>query len=99
MSAPTATTWWVEVFLGETDGVASASARLHTRGRSTLAGRGTASVDLDDSEDVPEVGYELATARALVQLARHLFETAAEDISAIRGEPVSASELEAASPS
>lgn len=95
MTTPTATTWWVEVFLGETDGVASASARLHSHGRSMLAGTGTASLNPHD-RDVPEVGFELATARALVQLAHHLFETAAVDISDICGEPVSASELEAA---
>ena len=93
MSTTTAT-WWVEVFLGEIDGVASASARLHTRGPSTIAGKGTASLNPHD-RDVPEVGYELATARALSELAQHLFETAAEDISSISGEPVSAEELAA----
>ena len=98
MSTPTATTWWVEVFLGETDGVASASARLHTPSRTTIEGRGTASVNPHD-RDVPEVGYELATARALAQLAHHLFETAAVDISDITGEPVTPAELEATRPS
>jgi hypothetical protein len=94
MSTPTATTWWVEVFLGETDGVASASARLHAGGRSTLAGRGTASLSEQDQQ-APEVGFEIATARALVELGHHLFEAAADDLSGISGHEVSASELEA----
>ena len=97
MSTTTETTWWVEVFLGEIDGVSSASARLHKHGRSTIAGKGTASLNPHD-RDIPEVGYEIATARALSQLVHHLFEAAAEGISS-SGEPVCAAELEAARPS
>ena len=98
MSTPTATTWWVEVFLGESDGSASASARLHSHGRSTVAGKGTATLSPQDP-DVPEVGYELATARALVQLAHQLFVAAAADISGNCGEQVTAAELESTRPS
>jgi hypothetical protein len=92
-SAPTTNTWWVEIFLGENDGVSSASATLHTRDRSHLRAEGTARLDPHD-RDIPEIGYELATARALSALAHQLLEAAAGDIEAATRESVSASELE-----
>lgn len=62
--APTATAWWVEVNVGEVDGVFTANAVLHTRDRTRLEARGTARLNPHDP-DVPEIGYDLATARAL----------------------------------
>jgi hypothetical protein len=90
---PTATTWWVEVFLGENEGVSEAHARLHTHDRPSLSATGTARLNPQD-RDVPEIGYELATARALGHLAHQLLESAADDISGMTLAPVTADELE-----
>lgn len=92
-ATPTATTWWVEVFIGETDGVSTATAHLHTHDRTGLTGHGTAHLNPHD-RDVPEIGYELATARALSHLAHRMLEAAADDISGATREQVSADELE-----
>ena len=85
-TSPTASTWWIEVFLGETDGVSTATATLHTRERSSLSTHGTARLDPHDHDD-PEIGFELATARALSELAGRLLESAAEDIASLTGGP------------
>jgi len=91
--ASTATTWWVEIFLDETDGESQASARLHSHtSRTALTGLGVARVSPQDP-DVPEVGYELATARALHQLADLLLEGAASDISELTHEDVTSEDL------
>lgn len=91
--ATAATTWWVEIFLDETDGESQASARLHSHSsRTALTGLGVARVSPQDP-DVPEVGYELATARALHQLADHLLEGAASDISDLTHEDVNPEDL------
>jgi hypothetical protein len=89
---PTANTWWVEVFLGETDGVSTATATLHTRERSSLSAHGTARLSPED-RDVPEIGYELAAARALSTLADRLLEAAADDIEGVTSESVSVADL------
>ena len=94
---PTATTWWVEIELGESGGVSTAHARLRTRDRTNLAATGTARLNPHDL-DVPEIGYELATARALSRLAHDLLEAAADDISGVTLEAVSAEDLESAPP-
>lgn len=92
--ASTATTWWVEIFLDESDGESRASARLHSHtGRTALTGLGIARVSPQDPDDVPEVGYELATARALHQLADLLLEGAASDIADLTHEDVTAEDL------
>ena len=52
-----------------------------------LTGEGTARRNPTDS-DVPEIGDELATARALSDLAHQLLDAAAEDIGAITKEHV-----------
>jgi hypothetical protein len=92
-ATPTAETWWVEVFLGEVDGVSTASARLHTRTRTSMSAHGTARLSPSDG-DVPEIGYELATARALAALAQQLLEAAADDIGEVTHELVSVAGLE-----
>ena len=91
---PTSNTWGIEVFLGEINGVTTASARLHTNDPTNMVATGTARLSPHD-QDVPEIGYELATARALSQLAHQLLESAADDISGVTREPVSAATLEA----
>ena len=89
----TATTWWVEIFLDESEGESRASARLHTHTRPGVTGVGSARVSPED-EDVPAIGYELATARALRHLAEQLLEGAASDIAGATHEDVTAEELD-----
>jgi len=81
-------TWTVEIFIGEKDGRTHAEARLQSeRSARQLTGEGTARRNPTDS-DVPEIGDELATARALSDLAHQLLDAAAEDIGAITKEHV-----------
>lgn len=81
-------TWSVEIFIGEHDGQTRAEARLATEPSATrLTGWGIARLNPVDPE-VPEIGDELATARALADLAHQLLETAAVDIGAVTSRPV-----------
>ena len=48
----------------------------------------------DTDRDVPEIGYELATARALAALAHQLLEAAADDIGEVTHDLVSVAALE-----
>ena len=80
-------TWHVDVMIGERDGQTHAEARLHTDETETLTGTGTARLNPDD-RDVPEIGDELAVARALSDLAHRLLHAAAEDIEAVTHERV-----------
>jgi hypothetical protein len=79
--------WSVEIDLGEHDGTTRAVARLHTGDRTSLTGTGSARLNPADP-NVPEIGDELAAARALSQLAHALLEAAAEDISSVLHESV-----------
>ena len=80
--------WTVEVLIGERDGRTHAEARLISGESSeVISGEGTARLNPEDS-DVPEIGDELATSRALSDLAHKLLEVAAEDISAVTHERV-----------
>jgi hypothetical protein len=78
-------TWHVDIYIGEHEGQTHAEARLRPNGDTTLTGTGTARLNPSD-RDVPEIGDELATARALSDLAHRLLHTAAEDIEAITHE-------------
>lgn len=81
-------TWTVEIYIGEQEGRTHAEARLSSeRTARQLAGEGTARRNPTDS-DVPEIGDELAAARALSDLAHHLLDAAAEDIGAVTHEHV-----------
>lgn len=81
-------TWSVEIFIGEHDGKTRAEARLSTEpSAATLTGWGIARLNPADPE-VPEIGSELAAARALADLAHQLLETAAVDIGAVTRKPV-----------
>jgi hypothetical protein len=84
---PVSKTWSVQIDLGEHDGMTRAVARLHTGDRTSLTGTGLARLNPADP-DVPEIGDELASARALSQLAHALLEAAAEDISGVLHESV-----------
>jgi hypothetical protein len=78
--------WTVTVDIKEHDGRTRARARLHTRDTDEVVGVGTARLDPSD-DDVPEIGDELAVARALSDLGARLLQTAAEDVEASTGTP------------
>ncbi len=73
--------WRVDVFIDEHDGITEATARIHTR-ENELTGRGTARCNPKDT-DVPEIGDELAVARALTDLAHTLFDATVSDIETV----------------
>jgi hypothetical protein len=79
--------WSVEIFVGEDDGRTYAEARLHTELGDRLLGVGRAWLSPDD-HNVPEIGDEVAVARALSELSRRLLDTAAGDIEAVTREEV-----------
>ncbi len=73
--------WSVEIFIDEQEDIGGthAEARLHTDDPTHLSGRGTAALKPGDPS-VPEIGAELAVARALSDLAHQLLHAAALDI-------------------
>jgi hypothetical protein len=79
--------WNVEIFIDEHDGSTRAEARLKTADTTHLVGTGTARRNPRDVE-VPEIGDELAAARALSELAHQLLDAAADDIEAVTRRPV-----------
>ena len=79
-------TWNVQVDIDEHEGRTRAVARLRTDGTQSLAGTGLARLNPAD-RDVPEIGDELAVARALSELSHRLLDVAAEDIERSSGEP------------
>ncbi|WP_037311323.1 DUF1876 domain-containing protein [Amycolatopsis orientalis] len=78
--------WTVEIFIDEHEGRTRATARLHNRDETGLTGTGLARLNPVDA-DVPEIGDELATSRALSELAHRLLEAAASDIEGVTREP------------
>jgi hypothetical protein len=80
-------TWHVELFLDEDGDRTVARAVLHTGLSSHLEGSGVTRRAPDDT-DVPEIGDEVAAARALHELADELLRTAAGDIAALEHAPV-----------
>ena len=78
-------TWSVEIYLSEREGHTHAEARLRTADPTHLVGSGTARLNPTD-RDVPEIGAELATARALSDLAHRLLDAAAGDIEGVTHE-------------
>jgi hypothetical protein len=80
--------WAVDIYIDEHEGRTRAEARLHTGDATTLAGVGTARRNPADPE-VPEIGDELAAARALSELAHNLLHAAASDIEAVTHRPAS----------
>ncbi|RFU20434.1 DUF1876 domain-containing protein [Geodermatophilus marinus] len=86
-----AKTWSVRVDIGEHDGRTRAVAHLETQdtdreGDDRLVGVGFARLNPADP-DVPEIGDEIAVARALSDLARRLLDTAGGDLEQVSGEP------------
>ena len=74
-------TWTVEIVISEHEDerLTHAEARLHSVVREPLRGEGEARRSPQDRE-VPEIGDELATARALADLAYKLLDVTAGDI-------------------
>jgi len=84
---PTMKRWTVELFIDEHDGHTYAEARLRSGADKPLVGVGRAALHPADS-DIPEIGDELATARALSDLGHRLLLAAAADIGAVTSEDV-----------
>jgi hypothetical protein len=80
--------WQVRIDLFESGGETNAHAVLITDAPQHLDARGHAHRKSGDP-DVPEIGDEIAVARALRGLSERLLGTAADDISAMEGRPVS----------
>jgi hypothetical protein len=88
--------WTVDIYLSEKSGPDDfeggesvrtfAEARLHTQDDTSVRGWGHARKNPKD-RDVPEIGDDLAAARALSDLAHHLLDLAARDIEAVTGAP------------
>ncbi|MFD9814135.1 MULTISPECIES: DUF1876 domain-containing protein [Streptomyces] len=79
------TEWTVRILLFEEDGTTKARAVLDT-GSATLAGRGTAHCNPEDV-DIPEIGDELASGRALKDLAGRLLRVADRDLAGVGAAP------------
>lgn len=80
--------WNVEIFVGEDEGRTYAEARmLDDDIGDRLIGVGRAKLNPEDN-DVPEIGDELAVARALTDLGHRMLVTAAGDIQRATGQNV-----------
>ena len=84
---PVSKSWTVQIDLGEHEGTTRAIAHLRTGDQTSLTGTGSARLNPADP-NVPEIGDELAAARALSQLAHALLDAAADDISGVLHKPV-----------
>jgi hypothetical protein len=78
--------WNVVVDIDEHEGRTRAVARLQADDMEQMVGVGTARLNPED-RDVPQIGDELATARALSELSHRLLHAAAEDIEGITHQP------------
>jgi Domain of unknown function (DUF1876) len=78
--------WTVRIDIGEHDGRTRAVAHLSTRDTDTIVGVGFARLAPSD-KDVPEIGDEIAVARALSDLSHRLLQTATSDLEQVSGEP------------
>jgi Domain of unknown function (DUF1876) len=81
-----ARTWTIDIYLDEHERQTRAEARLHTRDRTNLVGVGLARCNPVD-RSVPEIGDELATARALTDLASKLIDATVSDIESMTHMP------------
>ncbi|MGW0041961.1 DUF1876 domain-containing protein [Rhodococcus sp. NPDC003348] len=84
--------WSVDIIIDEHDSTTGetrtrAEARLRTKDATSLVGIGVARRNPRDA-DIPEIGDELAVARALADLAHRLIDTAATDLEAVTHERV-----------
>ena len=79
--------WTVDIYIDEHDDSTRAEARLHTHDDTQVKGTGFARRNPRDV-NIPEIGDELAGARALSDLARQLLKATAEDIEDVTHESV-----------
>ena len=79
--------WRVDIEIDEHEGRTRALAWLHNRDETALIGVGLARLNPAD-RDMPEIGDELAVARALSDLGHQLLDAAAGDIEQITHQPV-----------
>ncbi|HEY2191526.1 MAG TPA: dsRBD fold-containing protein [Actinomycetospora sp.] len=77
--------WRTIIEIEEHDDHTTAVARLQTRDATSLEGRGRARRNPLD-RDVPEIGAELAAARALAELQHRLLDAAIGDIEQATGQ-------------
>lgn len=78
--------WTVDIHLDEHGDRTRARARLHNRDETGLVGVGLARLNPADT-NVPEIGDELAVARALADLAHKLLDATVTDIEAVTHAP------------
>jgi hypothetical protein len=78
-------TWTVRIDIAEHEGRTRAVAHLHTRDTERMVGVGFARLNPAD-RDVPEIGDELAVARALSDLGHRLLDAATGDLERVSGE-------------
>jgi hypothetical protein len=79
--------WQADILIGENEGHTYAEAQLMTEIGDHLVGSGHADVGPHDM-DVPEIGDEVAVARALRDLADRLLAVASSDIEGVTREYV-----------
>jgi hypothetical protein len=79
--------WHVDLYLYEHQDSTAAHAVLHSASRAQLDGRGAARLRPGEA-NVPEIGDEVAVARALRGLSDRLLAAASDDMSAIQGHSV-----------
>ncbi|WP_430332973.1 DUF1876 domain-containing protein [Rhodococcus sp. ACT016] len=82
--------WSVDIAIDEHESRTRSTARLHTKD-TTLVGVGLARRNPVD-RNVPRIGDELATARALADLAHQLIEATVGDIEGVTHAPAHLSE-------
>ena len=78
--------WTIDVHIDEHENHTRATATLHNRDETGLTGVGLARLNPADA-NVPEIGDELATARALSDLAHRLLDVTVTDIEAVTHRP------------
>jgi hypothetical protein len=76
----------VDVFVGAEDGQTYAEAALRDDIGNELLGTGRARLNPADP-DIPEIGDEIAAARALIDLGHRLLDVASADIETVTHEP------------
>ncbi|MCW2639082.1 MAG: hypothetical protein JWP76_1388 [Dactylosporangium sp.] len=79
--------WKVDLLVNDDEGRTYAEACLQSGDDTRLVGIGHAKLNPTD-RDIPEIGDELAAARALCDLGQRLLLAAASDIEAVTHEPV-----------
>lgn len=84
--------WTVQVTIDEEGDATAADAILTIENKTELHGRGTSRRNPEDEAE-PRIGDELATARALSDLAHQLVSKTADDIEAKTHTPVTALQL------